>query len=98
MSKKIPPQEPRHHPRAGRPVRSSIRLLRLARGWRQIDLARAAACKQDVVSELELGTSEGTPELRARIAGALEASVEELFPSFVKQAAVEAGAPRGRRG
>lgn len=97
MPKKIPPQKPAHHPRAGRPVRSSVRFLRLARGWRQEDLSRAAGCSQFQVSELELGHIDGSPELRARIAAALDSTVDELFPGLEMPAEKAEGA-RGRRG
>lgn len=48
--------EPRHDPfmdmvRFGR----GIRALRMRRGWRQIDLAEAAAVSQSIVSRIERG-------------------------------------------
>lgn len=97
MPKKIPPQKPVHHPRAGLHSHSSVRFLRLALNWRQEDLARAAGCSQLHISELELGHIDGTPELRARIAAVLDSTVDELFPGFGLPAG-KVEASRARRG
>jgi transcriptional regulator with XRE-family HTH domain len=54
-----------------------IRALRIRRGWRQSDLARAARCSQQTISVLERGHVEMMPlELLRAIAIALEARVE----------------------
>ena len=50
----------------------AIRLNRIARGWRQFDLAQAIGVSRERVSQIELGRSEVGPAVLKRIAVALD--------------------------
>ncbi len=64
----------------------AIRLNRVARGWRQFDLAQAIGVSRERVSQIELGRSEVSPAVLKRIAVALD--TEDLH---------DIGAGRGAR-
>jgi transcriptional regulator with XRE-family HTH domain len=56
-----------------------IKLTRIARGWRQADLARALGVCRERVSQLETGRSKPGPVLLDRLATALgSADLREL--------------------
>jgi len=57
----------------------TIRVLRIARGWRQIDLAQEAGINEKYVSDLELGRKEICLRMIAAIADAFDMSIAELF-------------------
>lgn len=59
-----------------------LRLLRKARGWRQLDLAVHAGISENYVSELELGQKEICLRTIACLAQALGMSIEELMSSM----------------
>jgi len=62
-------------------IGASIRTIREQRGMTQADLARATAIEQSYLSRLETGSRDSRPNalVLARIAKALEISVDELF-------------------
>jgi len=56
-----------------------IRKLRLARGWRQLDLAEQAGINENYVSDLELGRKEVCLRTLATISRAFEMKLSELL-------------------
>ncbi|PZU44127.1 MAG: hypothetical protein DI566_13075, partial [Microbacterium sp.] len=57
---------------------SMITLLREAKGWNQTDLAREAGVSQAVISRLETGALELTPDRRDALVKALDCPPEIL--------------------
>jgi transcriptional regulator with XRE-family HTH domain len=58
-----------------------LRVLRERRGFRQIDLAKAASISRAYLSMLESGERRSvSPGVAARLAGALGVAIEELCP------------------
>ena len=55
-----------------------IRELRLARGWRQLDLAEQAGVSENYVSDLELGHKEICLRKIQAIAAAFDMTIAEL--------------------
>jgi transcriptional regulator with XRE-family HTH domain len=56
-----------------------IRVLRKAKGWRQIDLAQHSGVHEVHISDLERGTREAGVRTLQRIAESLETTVSDLF-------------------
>jgi len=56
-----------------------IRVLRKAKGWRQIDLAQHSGVHEVHISDLERGTREAGVRTLQRIAESLETSISDLF-------------------
>jgi transcriptional regulator with XRE-family HTH domain len=60
-----------------------IRLTRIARGWRQTDLAHALDISRERISQLETGRSVPGPDLLDRLAAALDsADLRELATAW----------------
>lgn len=57
-----------------------VRLARLAKGWTQAQLATEAGSTPGHVSNIELGRTSVSDDLRMRLATALGTTVAELFP------------------
>ena len=62
---------------------SASSALRVARGWRQVDLAEAAGVRAESVCRIETGQVRPHRATAASIARALNVSVAELFPDEV---------------
>lgn len=62
-----------------------LRRLRERKGWLAIDLARAAGVSQSYESAIERGAHEPSPRVVARLAGALEVSIEALLPTRLSE-------------
>lgn len=60
-------------------TKNSIKRLREARGWRQLDLAKRLNIYQSEVSQIELGEREPRVALVKRIAKVFGKRVEEIF-------------------
>lgn len=60
-------------------LRSRVREVRQQRGLRQEDLAAAVAVSRQTIIALERDGYSPSTELALRLAGALQAPVEELF-------------------
>lgn len=56
----------------------NVRRLRLARGWTQADLAERAGVPRPTITRLEAGSPNPTFAVVARVAAALDASLDEL--------------------
>jgi XRE family aerobic/anaerobic benzoate catabolism transcriptional regulator len=56
-----------------------IRVLRKAKGWRQIDLAQHSGVHEVHISDLERGTREAGVRTFKRIAESLETTVSDLL-------------------
>lgn len=56
-----------------------IRELRMAKNWRQIDLAEQAGINENYVSDLEIGKKEVCLRTLQALAGALGLKIEELI-------------------
>ena len=56
-----------------------IRILRKAKGWRQIDLAEHSAVHEVHISDLERGTREAGVRILHRIAKSLGTTISDLF-------------------
>jgi putative molybdopterin biosynthesis protein len=61
-------------------LRPGLRELRLRRGWTQERLGREAGITRQSYAAIEAGRSVPSTEVALRLAGALGATVEELFP------------------
>lgn len=57
-----------------------IREAREAKGWNQRELAEATHTCQAIISEVERGVRRPWPRVAKKVARALKASVEEIFP------------------
>jgi transcriptional regulator with XRE-family HTH domain len=62
-------------------VGERIRQLRVARGWRQIDLAEGAGISENYVSDLEVGKKEVCLKTIQSLAATFEMSLSEFFKS-----------------
>jgi transcriptional regulator with XRE-family HTH domain len=56
-----------------------IRKLRLARGWRQLDLAEQAGINENYVSDLELGRKEACLGTLSTLSRAFEMKLADLL-------------------
>lgn len=56
-----------------------IRELRMAKNWRQIDLAEQAGINENYVSDLEIGKKEVCLRTLQAVASALELKIAELM-------------------
>ena len=61
-----------------------IRELRMARNWRQIDLAEQADINENYVSDLEIGKKEICLRMLQAVAGAFGLTVAELMRGVEK--------------
>jgi len=61
-----------------------LRLYRVARGWRQVDLAEAAGIRAESVCRIETGRVQPHAATAAALARALQVPVAELFPESVR--------------
>lgn len=51
-----------------------VKLTRIARGWRQADLARAITVSRERISQIETGRSNPGPDFLDRLATALDSA------------------------
>lgn len=61
------------------PCGPRLRMFRMAKGWTQAELAKAAGLNVDYVSELERGVKQGGARGWKRLADALEVSVLDFM-------------------
>ena len=60
-------------------IGANVRRLRIARGWTQIELAKATGLKERYVQVLETGTANPTVKVLIDVADALGVAPAELF-------------------